>query len=222
MKLDGKAHFSKLSVLSVSRKRRFLRPFIKGSCLLLLLLVVWLAYAWFQVESEKSGEAPGTADVGIVLGASLWEDKPSPGLEERLERAVADYKTGKFGIIIVSGGLDARRATITEAEGMARYLEEHGISRDDILLEDKATSTYENLLFSQKIMKERKLKTAIIITHDYHGRRSLEIARSLHYDWPKLSLVHSELLNEGYNKTREVLAYTKWRIQQIGAVFTGA
>ncbi|ANS74655.1 hypothetical protein AWM70_08695 [Paenibacillus yonginensis] len=206
--------------LGTGDKKLLYRSLAKGGGLLLLLLAVWLAYAALQVESERSKEPEERADVGIVLGAALWNDYPSPGLEERLDRAIQDYRAGKFPYLIVSGGLDHPSAKRTEAEGMALYLEMRGIPGDRILLENKATSTYENLLFSQRMMKERDMKTAIIITHDFHGRRSLEIARSLNYKWPQLSLVHSRVLNEGYNKTREVLAYTKWKLQQIAMVFT--
>ncbi|GGA24809.1 YdcF family protein [Paenibacillus physcomitrellae] len=211
---------SSLNPLGADSKKMLYRSLAKGGGLLLLLLAVWLAYAALQVESERSKEPVERADVGIVLGASLWDDYPSPGLAERLDRAVQDYRDGKFPMFIVTGGLDSSKANRTEAEGMALYLERHGVPDDHILLENKATSTYENLLYSQRIMKERDMKTAIIITHDFHGRRSLEIARSLNYKWPQLSLVHSKVLNEGYNKTREVLAYTKWKLQQIAMVLT--
>ncbi|WP_138493459.1 YdcF family protein [Paenibacillus pinistramenti] len=206
--------------LAAAGRRSLYKSLAKGAGLLILLLAVWLAYAALQVESERSKEPAEKADVGIVLGAALWDDKPSPGLEERLERAVQDYRNGKFSVLIVTGGLDTDKSQLTEAEGMAEYLESKGIPADRILLENKATDTYENLLYSQRIMEEHNLKTAIIITHDFHGRRSLEIARALDYKWPQLSLMRTKVMNEGYYKIREVLAYTKWKLQLITMAVT--
>lgn len=212
---------SVLLAVAGNHKRKWLKPLLKGAGLLVLLLIVWLAYAFMQVNSERSGRPSTRAGVGIVLGAALWNDTPSPGLEERLDRAVQDYRDGYFEFIIVTGGKD-KGAEITEAEGMAAYLEAKGIPENAILPEDKATSTYENLLYSKSIMEERGLSRAILITHDFHGRRALEIARTLGYEAPKLSLVHTQVLNETYYTTREVLAYTKWKLQQIGLMITGA
>lgn len=208
--------------ISEDPKRNRYKPYFKAVLLLFILGVVWVMYALFQVTSERSASAGSRADVGIVLGAALWNDQPSPGLLERLEKAAADYEKGRFKYVIVTGGLDAGGATITEAEGMADYLISHGIPESAILLEDRATSTYENLLYSRAIMREQNLETAIIITHDFHGRRALEVARTLDYVWPKLSLIHSTVLNEPYYIGREVLAYTKWKFDQIGILFSGA
>jgi uncharacterized SAM-binding protein YcdF (DUF218 family) len=84
-----------------------------------------------------------------------------------------------------------------------------------IYLETEATSTYENLLFSREIMNREGLSTAIIITHTYHGRRAQEIAKELGYGNPELGLTESRVMPMAKHKAREVLAYTKWKIQQL-------
>ena len=152
---------------------------------------------------------PPHADVGIVLGASLWNGVPSPGLAERLDQALKLYRKGAFGRIIVSGGLD-RGETRTEAEGMRDYLVGRGVPAAAVVLEPKSRNTYENLAFSQKIMEQRGWTTAIIVTHQYHGARAADIARTLGYDPVLVSVTESRVLNLAYNRSREVLAYTKW------------
>lgn len=82
-------------------------------------------------------------------------------------------------------------------------------------MENEATSTYENLLYSQAIMKEQGWKTAIIITHDYHGTRSMEVAATLGYERPTVSLTKSTVLPMAKHKSREVLAYTKWTADRL-------
>lgn len=119
-------------------------------------------------------------------------------------------------MFLLTGGLDTSTSNYTEAEGMANYLEQHGVPRDKMLLENKATSTYENLKFSQDMMKERGLSSALIVTHTYHGNRALEIARALDYEEPRLSLTETRVLKPIPNTIREILAYTKWKLDQIG------
>jgi len=183
----------------------------------LLALFVWCGSLFVVInrfEGEPREGLPAQADVGIVLGASLWDNKPSPGLIERLDQALSLYRSHVFGRFIVTGGLDAGGAVLTEAEGMRNYLLQQGVPADRIVVEPSATSTYENLKFSQIIMRERGWRTAVIVTHQYHGSRSLDIAEALHYERPQVSVTHSKVMNMAYHRSREVLAYTKWLLQK--------
>ncbi|WP_091227317.1 YdcF family protein [Fontibacillus panacisegetis] len=196
----------------------------RWTLLLLLACILWLVYVIAQIGSIERNPAvvkqmATPADAGILLGAAMWGDQPSPGLEERLQLSLKDYRDGKFQVFILTGGLDRPEYRYTEAEGMAIYLEAHGVPRDKILLENKATSTYENLKFSKKIMEEHGLKTALIMTHTYHGNRALEISQMLGYSDPKLSLTETKVLKPTQKTAREILAYTKWKMDQIAIIF---
>ncbi len=200
-----------------SRLRRRLLLFLV-CCVLAGLL--WIVFCLYQIGSIDRNPAISRydqepADAGIVLGASMWGDTPSPGLQERLNQALADYEAGRFEKIILTGGLDKPEYKYTEAEGMANFLISQGVPEDALLLENEATSTYENLLFSQEIMEEHGLKSSIIITHTYHGNRAYEIAEVLNYDRPGLSLTETKVLKPNQTVLREVLAYTKWKMDQI-------
>lgn len=203
-------------IRAVKRRRKF--PLNRLAVLLAaaaLAGLLWCLAIYFMVGGDLSDEPLQPADAGIVLGASMWGDEPSPGLRERLDQALAVYNEGGFERFIVTGGLDKPDYRFTEAEGMRNYLAEKGVPQDRIFLENKATSTYENLLFSQTIMKENGWKTAVIVTHHYHGRRSLEIARELEYRNPQLSTTDSLTMSMRWHRFREVLAYTKWKGQQL-------
>lgn len=171
----------------------------------------------YPVEDCVGAEAAPSVrtEIGIVLGASLWGDEPSPGLRERLNKALELFKEGRFDYIIVSGGLDRPDANFTEAEGMANYLIDHGVSEDRIVLEGESTSTLENLRFSQRMMKERGWTSATIVTHDFHGMRALEIAQALRYEQPQIVTVSSEVLSPLWSRGRESLAYTKWKWDEL-------
>jgi uncharacterized SAM-binding protein YcdF (DUF218 family) len=186
-------------------------------CLLLFFLaaIVWIVYMQWRVQSVPRVPLPAAADAGIVLGASLRHDVPSPGLQERLDHAVNLYRDGKFKQAIVSGGLDHNGSKLTEAEGMKVYLIKQGIPEKSIWLESEATSTYENLLFSKRIMDQHGLSTAIIITHDFHGARSLDIARTLGMKQAVVSTTGSKVLFMPYQEARETLAFTKWELTKL-------
>lgn len=171
-------------------------------CLVLYIIVC-------QYHGKPENEL-SHADVGIVLGASLWNDKPSPALQERLDRALALYRDGKFDRILVTGGVDAGGAKLSEAEGMRDYLLARGVPEDSIVPETQARSTYENLKFSREIMEQNGWSTAIIVTHRFHGSRSADIAKTLGYDPVQVSAADTQVLNLFYHRSREVLAYTKW------------
>ncbi|GIP02458.1 MULTISPECIES: YdcF family protein [Paenibacillus] len=197
-----------------TRKRAWYRRGIYTLLSLVVLGVLWSGYAYWKIESAVSRPAE-KADVGIILGASMWGDQPSPGLRERLEHALVEYNAGRFDTFIVTGGLDKPDYNYTEAEGMRNFLVEAGVPEERIFLENEATSTYENLLYSQAIMEEHGWNTAIIVTHDYHGTRAMEVATALGYDQPSMSLTESTVLPMAKHKSREVLAYTKWTADRL-------
>ncbi len=152
---------------------------------------------------------PKKSDAIIVLGAKLWGDKPAPMLQYRLEKALELYNEGYGDKIIVSGA-QGHDELITEALAMKNYLVENGVPADVILEEDNSYSTYQNLYYSNKIMKENELESAVIVSNNFHVHRSLMIANRLDMDvsagptknYPNLALTVKYYI-------REVLAYIK-------------
>lgn len=200
-----------------SKRRKWFRALLWTAAIGFVALVVWCSTLYFiitryegTVVEGASGSSAVHADTGIVLGATLWNDKPSPGLQERLDLALRLYREGTFGHIIVTGGLDANGATVSEAVGMQQYLIGQGVPSEAIVVEPLARSTYENLKNSRKLMEENGWRTAVIVTHDYHGSRSADIAKKLDYSPVQVAVTKSKVLKMSYHHTREVLAYTKW------------
>ncbi|WP_336772001.1 YdcF family protein [Paenibacillus sp. MMO-58] len=199
---------------SKSRKRRGLLLFrlFVGLCLLGVLCCGYLLWLINGYDDSKPVEQ---ADAAIVLGASLWSDKPSPALKERLDFADKLYKEGKVKMLILSGGLDRNGSKLTEAQGMRVYLLAKGIPEDKMLLDNAARSTYENLLNSKVIAAEHDLNKLLIVTHDYHAPRAMEMARYLDYENVQAAAFHSEVLSPFKNQSREVLAYAKWKVDAV-------
>lgn len=115
----------------------------------------------------------------IVLGAQVRETGPSRVLRSRLNAAASYLKDNPETICIVSGG-QGPNEPCTEAEAMKEYLVEKGIREDRILMEDKSTTTVENLEFSSRFLN-REEDSVGIVTNNFHMFRSLKLAKKNGY-----------------------------------------
>jgi len=145
-------------------------------------------------------------DVVIVMGAGVIGEFVTRPLAHRLNTAFHYWQQNPDAYIIVTGGL-GDRATITEAEAMARFLSRLGVPRERILLEEYSTSTYENLVFAQKILDEHFPDgfTAVLITNDFHLYRSVRTASRLGLDVNRLG-ANTDVYSWPVNYMREMLA----------------
>ena len=145
--------------------------------------VVPIFFAGFLMIYSRSKHVDYTENVVIVLGAGLRGDEVGAHLASRLDTAITYLERNLNAVVVVSGGLGAGR-NITEAEAMSRYLTARGISPERILLEGESTSTYENLLFSDKILSDYFPDgfRAVVVTNDFHIFRASRMARSLEID----------------------------------------
>lgn len=150
----------------------FLKKFSKK----LVILFVCLGIILQGLVVAGGFEKPQKGDVIIVLGSTVKDSKPKPMLEYRLLKSIELYKNGYANKIIVTGG-QGKNENLPEGTVMKNYLIEKGISSDDIFIEDKATSTYENFKFSKQIIDNNDYKKIIVVTSNFHILRSLWIAK---------------------------------------------
>lgn len=115
----------------------------------------------------------------IVLGCQVKGESPSLMLSERLSAAYGYLSENPDSVCIVSGGQGADEE-MSEALCMYNYLTGHGIEKERIFLEDKSTSTYENLKFSKAVMEKAGLTGKVgIVTNEFHEKRANMIAGRL-------------------------------------------
>lgn len=106
----------------------------------------------------------------VVLGAKVNGTSPSLSLSDRIDAAEAYLNNYPDAIAILSGGQGADEG-ISEAKCMFEQLTARGISPDRLWLEDKATSTWENLKFSLDLIEEKtgnRPETIGLISSEYH------------------------------------------------------
>ena len=112
-------------------------------------------------------------DALIVLGSGIRGETVSASLKQRLDKALEYWEKNPDAVIIVSGG-QGPQEDITEALAMQRYLVDAGVPDSSIVMEDKATSTFENFKYSKEILSELfgDDYTVAFITNSFHIYRT--------------------------------------------------
>ena len=116
----------------------------------------------------------------VVLGAKVRDDGPSVSLWDRIYGARNYLMEHPDVIAVVSGG-QGPDEPMTEAQCMYDALVAMGISPDRIWLEDKASSTWENLNFSLNLIEEKTgtRPTEIgVLSSEYHLFRASLFAKA--------------------------------------------
>ena len=116
----------------------------------------------------------------IILGAQVRGEVPTLVLSARI-RAAAEYLNEHPQAIAVASGGKGSGENISEAEAIRRGLVRLGISEDRILLEDRSTSTAENLRFSAEVIPQYEQKKVILVTNDFHVFRAVKLAENQGY-----------------------------------------
>ena len=139
-------------------------------------------------------------DYVIILGCSIRDDgSVTPLLKGRADRAIwfakeQKEKSGKDIMFVASGG-QGDDEVISEGEAIKNYLISCGIPENQILVENKSTTTNENFKFSYELIKKHfndnrngkqvsegaeKTEPGIVFsTTEYHVFRGGHIAESL-------------------------------------------
>lgn len=136
--------------------------------LCIFLLVAGVTEA--LIISASFGNADEETEYLIVLGAKVRADGPSLSLLDRIDTAY-DYLTDHPNTIAVVSGGKGDDEPITEAQCMHDSLVALGIEPSRIWVEDKATSTWENLQYSLALIEEKtgsRPGKIAVLSSEYH------------------------------------------------------
>ncbi|SDN07693.1 YdcF family protein [Lachnospira pectinoschiza] len=153
-------------------KRIFWSVFTLGLALFIVLEGLILS-GFAKMDKENN------YDYIIVLGCLVKEAGPSKALKLRLDAAL-ELANIYDCPIIVSGG-QGPNEPMTEADAMAEYLIDKGVSEDRIIKEDRSINTDENLANSYEIIKDSKAKVLIVSTN-FHIFRARLIAKKTGFE----------------------------------------
>lgn len=174
------------SILTVTALYYFQDSKVLSSLLALVLLLefyISFAFVALLIYSAIYTYIPKrlNCDYIIVHGCGLLGgERISPLLKGRVDKAVRVYhKCKKHTKLIVSGGQGSDEK-ISEAEAMKNYLLETGFPQDDIILEDKSKTTFENLKNVRDMLDIDGAKHHyLFVTNNYHVFRTGLFARKL-------------------------------------------
>lgn len=107
---------------------------------------------------------------GIPSPKSDWQAEPDKISRNRLGFAYQLYQAGRAPIVVLSAnkGGASKRAQVLEAKGIAT---------SSLRVESEADTTYENALYSARILKLEKRLCVLLVTSPYHMPRAIAVLR---------------------------------------------
>ena len=121
------------------------------------------------------------ADAAIVLGAAVWEERPSPVFRERIRHAIALYHDGRVDKIIFTGG-QGQHGEPAEAVSGQRYAVAHRVPLIDTWVDTTSRTTRQNLCNARQLAAEHQLASFLLVSDPLHMKRTVAIARDLGMD----------------------------------------
>lgn len=133
--------------------------------------------------SERIEEVPARS-VAVVFGAGLFADgRPSHMLADRVDAAVALYRSGRVQHLLFSG--DNGRADYDEPTSMRRRALDAGVPPDAITLDFAGFSTLDTCARARSVFGVRD---AVLVTQHFHIARAVATCRARGIDAHGLSL----------------------------------
>lgn len=137
-------------------------------------LVIYLVGMHLQMNRSLKQQLTADIDYLLILGSSLKSNEITQTLRSRLEKGAELLKEYPHLMVVVTGGKGSD-ILLPEAHLMQKVLiEEYGIDKERIILEDQAHNTFENLLWSKPLLPDQKIA---IITNDFHSIRTSFLAK---------------------------------------------
>lgn len=159
------------------------------------LVAAWAVLVWLVASGWLAAPLVALAEYGvrpiahpvmrghtvlIVIGAGTRKrgDRVTPPVDglARIAKATALYSSCKriadACTVVVSGG-DPQHHGATEAQTYGREFITNGVARDDLIIENRSQTTYENAKFTASILRSTPYDEAILVTSSYQMRRAL-------------------------------------------------
>jgi uncharacterized SAM-binding protein YcdF (DUF218 family) len=126
------------------------------------------------VRAEAVIVLAGTVDLSrSTSGRIEFYDRP-----ERIIEGARLVKEGRARWLVISGRSgDPLRMDASESRLLGRFAQEYGVPAASILLEEESQTTAENASFTARMLRERGVRTAFLVTSGFHMPRSMACFR---------------------------------------------
>lgn len=157
-----------------------------------------------KILNEKEYKELKDVDCILILGAGLWNNKPSPLLRDRLDTGINLYKENIAPKIVMSG--DHINKNYDEVTAMKKYAMDKEVISSDIFMDHAGISTYDSIYRIKNIFNAKKI---IIVTQEYHLYRALYIANMLGIEAYGVKANSPSYSGDMKREIREILARNK-------------
>ncbi|MDP2302276.1 MAG: YdcF family protein [Ignavibacteria bacterium] len=175
-----------------------------------IIIIILFGFSFIYIQKNYSDEAVRKESYGtiaVVLGAAVWSNnKPSTSLKARVEKAVNLYQIKAVDKIQLTGG--NAPGEMSEAEVAFNLVKESNVNLNDVFLENKTSSTAEQIRFiKNELITKKNFNNIVVISNNYHLSRIYQM--SLFYN-AEIKLIPADMkLNWDdslYYKVREAIA----------------
>jgi uncharacterized SAM-binding protein YcdF (DUF218 family) len=123
--------------------------------------------------------APSNPDCFVIPSYALRNASvPTNPTKAQIQLAYEWWKEFPQAKLIMSTG-DNQGLGIPNSRAMATFAMSLGVPQRNVIEEDQSMNTYENLLYSMKIIEREGMKQPTLVTLDLYTRRAVATARKL-------------------------------------------
>ncbi|MBS1764486.1 MAG: YdcF family protein [Bacteroidetes bacterium] len=153
------------------------------------LLLHFAMHSW-ETPAIRANDLQKTYDAGIMMGGAIRYingdmDRPvfGSGADRYMQTAELYYAHKIRHIIISSGSGSIYMTKLKEADLLTAQLIRTGIPDSLVFAESESRNTYENALYTAKLLREKNFKPPfVIVTSALHMRRSIMCFRKQNID----------------------------------------
>ena len=140
---------------------------------LILLGALCFGALFGAVLGGSHDQIRGEPQIMVILGCQVKPWGPSILLQDRLDKALEYLEEHPDMTVVVSGG-QGPDEPVSEARAMADYLMEHGVSEEQLILEDQSYNTLQNLDKSRQLLERLGYDTRqdiVVVSNGFHLTR---------------------------------------------------
>ena len=178
-----------------------MKKIVKRTTAIIIVVFVILYLPFTQYGLTKLLDAEGKlspAKAIVVLGGGLRSDgNMGISTQERIDYGITLFEQELGSFLILSGGDGV--SGHTEAEEMYKAALKDGVPPKMMIKESRSSSTYENAVYTRKILLRYGIDDdVILVTSPYHMRRALYCFNRLHIKALPAPVKGSEIYTYGF------------------------
>ncbi len=139
-----------------------------------------------QIYPQQAEMELPEVDAIVVLGGGVGRNSWGINLwagADRVWFGARLYRAGRAPLVVLSGGrLEQLGMNWREAPAMATFLHDLGVPEAAMLLESESGTTYQNAVYTEKLLRARGINRILLVTSALHMPRALATFRKLGID----------------------------------------